>query len=90
MVTDMATRAAPARDQTLRALKAILSGLEGGPSLYDFMVGIPDSDPEWGTKPGKQYSLGVDDDGTYRSVLSWKVISDGSVDLVKVGRSGSP
>lgn len=77
------------REAKFRALEEALAPLLGGPGLYEAMRGHPDG--VWGTLPGHQYSLGVtEDDGSYRSVLSWKVRADGSVHLVRVGRRGSP
>lgn len=88
MTGDTTRLVAPSRDATLQALKTALEPLDGGPGLYEFMVTMPD--PSWGTTPGRQYALGRDeDDGSYRSVLSWKVRGDGSVDFVRVGRLDS-
>ena len=77
------------RSKTLQQLKAVLGQLQDGPELYEFVSGIPGR--EFGWVPGRQYSLGVtDDDGSYRSVLSYRVRDDGSVDLVRTGKPSSP
>jgi len=74
----------PFRSATLRALKIALEPLLDGPRLYEFTVNCPD--PAFGTTPGREYSLGVtDDDGSYRSVLYYRVRDDGSVDPVRSG-----
>lgn len=76
------------RAKTLRMLGDMLDLLEDGPSLYASMLDI--DDPNWGTKVGHQYSLQiVEDDETYRTVLSWWVKADGSVDPVRVGKERS-
>lgn len=84
----LATLCSVVRDETLREIKATLEPLLDGTEIYQSMVDGPND--EWGTVPGRQYSVGVTDEGVYRSVMAWAVEEDGSVRLLKVGKLSSP
>lgn len=78
--------AASTGHDTLAELKSILAVLDNGLDLYQSMVLHAPAD--WGTLPGRHYILSITEhDGTERTVLSWDVRTNGSVDPVKVGMS---
>lgn len=85
----MTVAVAIARQAALAEIRLALEAHPDGWGLYQSM--IRSAQKNWGTEPGREYSLGrLNEEGDHVTVIHWKITKHGFVDGMRLAYLDTP